>query len=252
MARINFDDYLITFEIRYFGNLRRSMDRAIARFRKIPSEVQKQFLDIRIPTLESGALPIRFKASIKIPEVQWRQLADETERLRDSLFSSTHGSSELYTRTAMALDEVYTNIATRFVNASLDVITEQLVNAVESQTPVVEEFNTIGIKAAIGNIKSLNASTVPYSINRKTGEVSFRGATARTYQYPTADGGSVPADGYWAFQEFGTSNGVPARHFYLGFSREIHSADQSAIDSVHAWLRSRVNEYTARAKEIMK
>jgi len=247
---INFDDYLITFHIAFNRNLRRSVNRAVERMNKTPEDIAKNLRRIRVTSLEGGRLPITFRVNVDVSPAKWKKLGNETIRLRDDLFARGGSVSGLGERVDLALAEIYGNVVSRFNTAGLDIITGQLAETIDSQQPIGEEYETTGIRAAIGHIPELNAGTPPYNIDSKTGEVTPRAVT-RDYNYSTATGQNVPVSGYWAFQEFGTSNGVMPRAFLLEMDRAIHQEDDAAMRRVNKWLASRIAEYNNRAREIM-
>ena len=251
---INFEDYLITFEARFNKNINRTLRNVSSTFRNFPEKLRKN-LSLSVGGTSSritvGISRIALKSQVKIPKQKWTSLAKATDELRNDLFGGGDTQSLFDEIVAEKLDTIFTNVAVRFVNANLDSITGNLADAMSTQNPAVDEFKTIGIRAGIGNIEDLNRDTEPYRINKKTGEVTMRKATTREYKYTTADGTTVEDPGYWAFQEFGTSNGVRKRAFWLSLARELHTADEAKFKEILVWLRERINGYNNRAREIM-
>jgi hypothetical protein len=248
---INFEDYLISFEIRFQRNLRRSANRAIVRMRQMPHKMRKAFEKITVPTLEGGGGPITFRTKLTMPKAQWEIMAKETERLRDDLFSDGNRQSLFAQKVGLAVDNMLDNVVGRFSVAAIEDVTGQLRGALENQSVLVEEYVTRGIRAATMNIGQLNAGTIPYWVDKKTGKVTFGRAMSKQYSYTLPGGTKVPVSGYWAFLEFGTSRGLAARSFIRDISMAAHAEDDAEKAKVENWLRSRVEEYNAKAREIM-
>jgi hypothetical protein len=257
VAGINFDDYLISFEIRFQRNLRRSTDRAIARLRSTPKKLRKNLQEVTVGTFRGGG-PITFRAKIDVSPEKWEKMAKETELLRDALFSGASGGSELGRRMHDAIQNVWTNAALRFLGANLNVISGNLVSTMVGQEPQLYEAKTVGVQAAVGNIGELNAGTPFYTKTadgiRIPREYKQGGPSVESYSYDTARGQNIEIkqQGYWAFQEFGTSNGVRPRSFILSLRRDEHIQDAEEFADVQNWIFDRIALYNRRAASIMR
>jgi hypothetical protein len=246
MARqINFEEYLLAYEVVFQGDLSRRFRDASRRIRNTIDGIQSRFRSFMTDALGPG-LPIRVIVEDNISGRKLKRLATEIDKLRDDIISSDGGRSPLGRRVEDAMQQIMNNILIRYDASGIDNITEQLVQSLERQSPVVVEFKTLGVQAALVNIPQMNAGTKPYWVNEKTGEWQHRPGMAKQYQY-----GGVDVSGYWAFQEFGTSNRVPSRNFILNLQRDFHQIDIKTLDDISIWLTERVASFNRQAAKIV-
>jgi hypothetical protein len=245
--RLNFSDYLITFEVVWDRNARRTFDNAIHRMKEIPLEMRKRLHN----AASRGGSIVHFKVDTDISDKKWKQMARETEKLRNDLVSMGGAQSELAIRAEKAIDDIWSNVATRFVASNLDAITGQLANIMASQEPAVDESTNGGIRVGVANIRELNEGTQPYYLLAKGGYV-HRGPSDKQYSYSTP-AGEVDASGYWAYQEFGAAGPSPvrARHFLLAANRGLYGEDVSLFDSVLRYVTERSIQYVDNIDRIM-
>jgi hypothetical protein len=219
------------------------MDQLDLRFRKFTTE-----------SLIDGGLPIKItvEGDFKQSKRKFKQLSSEIDRLRDDIISDG-GRSKLGTQVENAMNQIMTNIMNRYEGSGLNEITEQLVASLEGQVPVVTEFKTKGVQAALINVSQMNIGTRPYYYDKESKAHWIRPETPKQYTYAGGTG-TISATGYWAFQEFGAAGGrsfVPARAFILTLERDLHQVDKSALDFVETWINTRVKEFNAKAQRII-
>lgn len=242
--RINFSNYLITFEIAWNRNVHRAFQTVIERFKNMPIELRKKSQNI-----SSARGIVQFKVTTDLSEAKWKKIAKETETLRDDIAGTSTHFSGVSEAARLAIDSVWTNVAHRFVAANLDAITGHLADTMTAQEPILEETQT-SIQAAIANIKELNEGTQPYTIVK--GTIVPRPASDTQYTYSTP-AGEVDASGYWAYQEFGAEGPRPvrARHFLLSANRDLYGQDKALFQAVRDYVKLRFEEYGENVRQIM-
>lgn len=245
---INFDDYLVSFDMRIDRNFKAEIKRVINATRKIGFVIDG--LDnFTIPVSKNTVVSFRTKFK-RGKRRTFHLLAKNQERFAAKIVPGIKGSSSptpLARQTIKAMQTVRDLIIDRFDSSGLQDITGQLSSAIHGMGVVYSERQSTGVSAATANWNVLNFATPPYTIDSE-GDTEHR-STEKIYSY-TVGTATIPTTGYWAFQQFGTSNGVDARVFILDLNDQIYGSDQIILNYVEDWISAQIDEFNAKNLQI--
>jgi len=243
-GNLNLEDYLVRYIVDYNPALGIRFANARERTFELGLGIKRALQNISFYITRTPNLFIDVKIKNTYKQSVFNKLAKELDNLSLLFLNQGEGEAKLTTRVREAMSNIETNVVNRFSEAPLDIITGQLINAINSQSPVVIQIKT-GIRAGYMNKKLLNEDTQPY--DSKT--LSPRKQASKRYRYTTSDGGVVDATGYWAFHEFGTKS-LKKRSFILNAVRALHGVDEKEIKNVEKWLEDEVNKFKEKAEKI--
>lgn len=245
--KINLNDYLISFSAKLHPAFKKDMENVIEETQNIGFAIE-ELNNFEIPIFRGGSSVVKIKTSLKLKPSQFKRLAQNQRNLMNQFVAGRGATSPMADELISLFEQIRQNMSERFIEVGLGEITGNLRRAIDSMEVQIVEDST-GVTIGTANWRNLNQLTPPYNISKKSGQITYR-KTNKTYNY-VANNKRIAATGYWAFQEFGTSNGVLQRAFLMNYSNAIYSEDLEILVSFRDWISEQINYFNNQNRKII-